>query len=56
MMKVQKDIENMKKIHNQVLNFIDKENDQEELFQNIKQEIQDHQISKDSHLLKHFFI
>ena len=54
MNKVQKDIENMKKIHNHVLNFIDKENDQEELFQNIKQEIQNQNISTDSHLFKTF--
>ena len=54
MKKFQEDIEKMKKIHNHILNRIDKENDQEELFQNIKTEIQDQDISKNSHLFKTF--
>ena len=53
-MKVQEYIEKMKKIQQYILNLLDQENDQEELFQNIKQVIQESQISKDSHLFKTF--
>ena len=54
MMNVQEEIENMKKIHSHILNLLDQENDQEEVFQNIIHEIQDQKLSKDSHLFKTF--
>ena len=41
----------MIKIQHYILNFLDQGNDQEELFQNIIQEIEDSKISKDSHLI-----
>ena len=54
-MKVQEDIENMKKIHSHILNLLDQENDQEEVFQNImKLKIKKYQ--KIPIYLKHFFI
>ena len=53
-MKVQEDIENMKKIQRHILNLLDQENDQEEVYENIIHEIQDHQFSKDFHLFKTF--
>lgn len=51
-MEEQEHIEKMKKIQNYILNFIDK--DQEEVFQTIKQEIEDSKITKDSHLFRTF--
>ena len=53
-MKVQEEIESMKKIHGHILNLLDQEDDQEEVFQNIINEIEDQKLSKGSHLFKTF--
>lgn len=51
-MNIHEQIEKMRKIQSNILEFVDKENNEEEHFENIIQQIEDQNITANRHLLK----